>query len=148
MHKAWRGIEEVPYCFSRSYVKLQGRTLTKWSILTQIKRFRIVTPVWIHQLLQNDAQTWSNMEEVPYCFSRSYVKLQGHTLTKLSILTQIKRFRTVTALWIHQRLRNDAQCLKSMEEVSCCFSMSSVKFQGSHGTKNCQFCSELSVSGL
>ena len=26
MHKAWSNIEEVPYCFSRSCVKLQGHT--------------------------------------------------------------------------------------------------------------------------
>ena len=25
MHKAWRSIEEVPYCFSMSSPKLQGR---------------------------------------------------------------------------------------------------------------------------
>ena len=29
MHRAWSGIEEVPYCFSRSYVKLQGHTALK-----------------------------------------------------------------------------------------------------------------------
>ena len=29
MHKAWNSIEEVPYCFSRSYVKLQGHTAIK-----------------------------------------------------------------------------------------------------------------------
>ena len=29
MHKAWRSIEEVPYCFSRSSVKLQGHTALK-----------------------------------------------------------------------------------------------------------------------
>ena len=29
MHKAWSRIEEVPYCFSRSYVKLQGHTANK-----------------------------------------------------------------------------------------------------------------------
>ena len=29
MHKAWSGIEEVPYCFSRSNVKLQGHTAKK-----------------------------------------------------------------------------------------------------------------------
>ena len=28
-HKAWSSIEEVPYCFSRSYVKLQGHTAKK-----------------------------------------------------------------------------------------------------------------------
>ena len=29
MHKAWSNIEEVPYCFSRSYVELQGHTAKK-----------------------------------------------------------------------------------------------------------------------
>ena len=29
MHKASSRIEEVPYCFSRSYVKLQGHTALK-----------------------------------------------------------------------------------------------------------------------
>ena len=29
MHKSWSGIEEVPYCFSRSSVKFQGHTALK-----------------------------------------------------------------------------------------------------------------------
>ena len=29
MHKAWSGIEEVPYCFSRSSIKFQGHTAQK-----------------------------------------------------------------------------------------------------------------------
>ena len=29
MHKAWSSTENVPYCFSRSYVKLQGHTAPK-----------------------------------------------------------------------------------------------------------------------
>ena len=29
MHKTWSSIEEVPYCFSRSYVKFQGHTALK-----------------------------------------------------------------------------------------------------------------------
>ena len=29
MHKAWSRIEDVPYCFSMSYVKLQGHTAQK-----------------------------------------------------------------------------------------------------------------------
>ena len=57
MHKAWSSIVEVPYCFSRSYVKLQGHTAKKISILTQIRRFRDLTPVLIHQWLRNDAQS-------------------------------------------------------------------------------------------
>ena len=51
--------------------------LKKSSILTQIGRFRTVTPDWIHQWLRNDAQTWSSIEEVPYWFLRSSIKFQG-----------------------------------------------------------------------
>ena len=29
LHKAWSSIEDVPYCFSRSYVKFQGHTAKK-----------------------------------------------------------------------------------------------------------------------
>ena len=29
MQKAWSSIEEVPYCFSRSYVRLQGHKALK-----------------------------------------------------------------------------------------------------------------------
>ena len=28
-------------------------------------------------------KAWSRIEEVPYCFTRSYVKLQGHTALKI-----------------------------------------------------------------
>ena len=51
----------------------------------------------------------SSIEEVPYCFLMSSVKFQGHTAKKILILTQIRRFRTVTAVSIHWWLLNDAQ---------------------------------------
>ena len=57
MHKAWSSIKEVCYCFSRSYVKLQGHTAKKSTNLTQIRRFRTVTPVWIHWWIWNDTQS-------------------------------------------------------------------------------------------
>ena len=57
-------------------------------------------------------RAWNSIEEVPYCFWRSSVKFQGHTALKIVDLTQIGRFRTVTQVWIHQWLRNDAQSLK------------------------------------
>ena len=132
---------------------------------TKLRRFRTVTPVWIHIRWWNDAQslmllrrgallffnvirqisrshdskncriwpklcvsgllrlfeftngyemmhkTWSSIEEVPYCFSRSSVKFQGHTALKITNLTQIWRFRTVTPVWIHWWIWNNAQSL-------------------------------------
>ena len=106
-------------------------------VTTQLKRFRTLTPVWIHIWWWNDAyilmllrrgallffkvirqisrphgskirriwprlgvsgpwlqfeftngyemmhKAWSSIEEVPYCFSRSSVKFQGHTALKI-----------------------------------------------------------------
>ena len=139
MHRAWRNIVEVPYYFSRSCVKFQGHTGQKianfdlnWAfpgcnsisnsrmalklctnlnttykmcpifvkviheisrshgrkkmpILTQIERFRTVTPVWIHRWMWNDAQSLIRIDEVPYYFSRSSIKLQCHTGWKIDL---------------------------------------------------------------
>ena len=57
--------------------------LEKSSILTQIGRFRTITPVWIHQWLPNDEKAWSSIGEVPYFLSRSSIKFQGHTALKI-----------------------------------------------------------------
>ena len=165
MHTAGSSIEEVPYCFWRSSVKFQGHTALK------IVEF---DPDWAFpdcnsSLNTQMARKWCTkleVEEVPYCFSRSSVKFQGHTALKIaefdpdwafpdcnsslnspmatkwctklevalnrcpivfqghpsnfkvtrlyksSNLTQIGRFRTVTQVWNHRWIRNDAQSLK------------------------------------
>ena len=61
---------------------------------------------------QNPVCTYSVIEEVPYCLSRSSIKFQDHTgQKKLLILTRIERFRAVTPMWIHRWLWNGAQSL-------------------------------------
>ena len=77
----------------------------------------------------------SSIEDVPYCFSRSSVKLQGHTALKKSILTQIGRFRTVTPVWIHQWLRNDTQSLKWHRRGALLFLKVIRQISRSHGAK-------------
>ena len=57
MHKAWCGIDEVPYCFPRSSIKFQGHMGQKQTIFTGIERLWTVTPVWIHWWLSNDDQS-------------------------------------------------------------------------------------------
>ena len=49
---------------------------------TQLNRFRTVTPVWIHYDDEMMHIAWWYLREVPYCFSRSSVKFQGHTALK------------------------------------------------------------------
>ena len=96
MHRAWSGIVEVPYCFSRSYVKFQGHTALK------IIEF---DPNWAFP----DCNSSLNLPMAMKCCTkletakeRCPIIFQGHpsnfkvTRYKTSpILTQIGRFRTI-----------------------------------------------------
>ena len=96
MHRAWSSIVEVPYCFSRSYVKLQGHTALK------IVEF---DPNWAFP----DSNSSLNSPMAMKCCTklettkeRCPIVFQGHpsnfkvTRYKTSpILTQIGRFRTI-----------------------------------------------------
>ena len=96
MHRAWSSIEEVPYCFSRSYVKFQGHTALK------IVKF---DPNWAFP----DSNSSLNPPMAMKCCTkletakeRCPIVFLGHpsnfkvTRDKTSpILTQIVRFRTI-----------------------------------------------------
>ena len=96
MHRAWSSMEEVPYCFSRSYVKFQGHTALK------IVDF---DPNWAfadcNSSLESPMATkWCT--ELETAKKRCPIVFQGHpsnskvTRDKTSrILTQIRRFRTI-----------------------------------------------------
>ena len=70
---------------SKVHAKGQGqRSKVKVTeVTTQLNRFRTVTPVWIHIWWWNDSYSLVLLKEVPYCFSRSSVKFQGHTALKI-----------------------------------------------------------------
>ena len=110
----------------RSKVKLT-------EVKTQLSRFRTVTPVWIHIRWWNDAQSLMLLRKGALLFLRSSVKFQGHTAKKSSILTQIGRFRTVTPVWIHQWLWNDAQSLKQHKRGALLFLKVICQISRSHG---------------
>ena len=96
MHRAWSSIVEVPYCFSRSYIKFQGHTALK------IVEFH---PNWAFP----DSNSSLNSPMAMKCCTkletakeRCPIVFQGHpsnfkvTRDKTSqILTQIGRFRTI-----------------------------------------------------
>ena len=80
MHRAWSSIVEVPYSFSRSYVKFQGHTAlkTRWiwpklGVSGQQLHFEFTDG---YEMLH---KAWNSKGEVPYCFPRSSIKFQGHT---------------------------------------------------------------------
>ena len=84
MHKAWRSIEEVPYCFLRSYVELQGNTAkTNRRFWPKLGVSGLYLQFEFTDGYEMMHRAWSSIVEVPYCFSRSYVKFQGHTALKI-----------------------------------------------------------------
>ena len=96
MHRAWSSIVEVPYCFSRSYVKFQGHTALK------IVEFH---PNWAFpdsNSSLNSPMAMNCCTKLETAKERCPIVFQGHpsnfkvTRDKTSpILTQIGRFRTI-----------------------------------------------------
>ena len=96
MHRAWSSIVEVPYCFSRSYVKFQGHTALK------IVEF---DPNWAFPDCNSSLNSPMAMKcctKLETAKERCPIVFQGHpsnfkvTRDKASpILTQIGRFRTI-----------------------------------------------------
>ena len=78
-------------------------------------------------------KAWSSIKEVPCCFSRSYVKLYGHTAKKSSNLTQIGCFRTVTPVWIHWWIWNHTQSLMLYRRCALLFIGVIHQISRSHG---------------
>ena len=72
----YHGQKWCPCKRSRSKVKVT-------EVNTQLSRFRTLTPVWFIYGNEIMHTAGSSIEEVPYCFSRSSVKFQGHTALKI-----------------------------------------------------------------
>ena len=74
MHKAWSSIEEVPYCFSRSYIKLQGHTA---------KKIDDFDPNWEFPDCNSSLNSQMAMKlciELEVAYKRCPIVFQGHTL--------------------------------------------------------------------
>ena len=129
MHKAWSSIEEVPYCFSRSYVKFQGHTALKIVDLD---------PNWAFPDCNSSLNSPMAMKcctKLETAKERCPIVFQGHpsnfkvTRYKTSlILTQIGRFQTIG----QSQLSNPSD-LSCCDENCCILMESSLKFvpQGS-----------------
>ena len=143
MHKAWSSIEEVPYCFSRSYVKLQGHTAQKIIDFDPNWAF----PDCNSSLNSPMATKWCIELEVAYIYSRGALLffkvirqiLRSHgsknrrILPKLGVSGQQLQFEFTDGYEMLHKAWN------SKEEVPYCFPRSSIKFQGHTGQKITDF---------
>ena len=141
MHKAWSSIGKVPYCLQGHPLNFKIARDRKLSILTRIECFRTVTLYWIHSWM---ALKWCTKLNIVK--KRCSIVFQGHPwnskvtrLKKSSILTQIGRFQTVTPVWIHQWVRNDAQSLKKDRGGALMFLKDISQISRSHGRRNADF---------
>ena len=96
MHRAWSSIVEVPYCFSRSYVKFQGHRALK------IVEFDLNWAFPDCNSSLNSPMAMKCCTKLETAKDRCPIVFQGHpsnfkvTWHKTSpILTQIGRFRTI-----------------------------------------------------
>ena len=116
---------------------------------TQLNRFRTLTPVWIHIWQWNHAHSWRQHRRGALLFCKVIRQIsRSHGSKKLSNLTQIGRFRTVTPVWIHKWLWNDAQSLKKCRRGVLLFFTVIRQISRSHGSKNRRSWPRLGVSGL
>ena len=127
MHKYWCCLGEVSYCFSMSIVQFQGQShgpKNRWfwpefSVSGLYLQFESTDGFeMIHKALHG-------IDDVPYCLPRSCNKFQGYKgQKKSSILTRIGYFETVTVVWIHRWIWNNALSLTLYiytKEVPCGF---------------------------
>ena len=80
-------------------------------------------------------KAWSSIEDVYCYFSRLSLKFQGHTRQKIADFYPNLDFRTVTQIWIHWFLWNDAQSLTYYRRGDLLFSEVIHPISRSQGTK-------------
>ena len=106
----------------RSDVHAKGQCQRSKVKVTEVKKIVKFDPNWAFpdcdsSLNSQMATKWCTKIEVAW--TRCPIVFQGHPsnckvirLKNRRFLTQIRHFRTVTPVWTHQWLRNDAQSLK------------------------------------
>ena len=106
-----------------------------------------VTPFWLcshHRIIMKISGVITNDK------SDVGAKGQGRRskVNVTEVNTQLSRFRTVTPVWIQIWWWHDAHSLVLLRKDALLFFKVIRQISRSHGTKNCQFWPELSVSGL
>ena len=96
MHRAWSNIVEVPYCFSRSYVRFQGHTALKIVEFDPNWAFPDCDSSLNSQMAMKCCTKHETAKEIWPIFFQGHPSNFRFTRHKTSpILTQIGRFRAI-----------------------------------------------------
>ena len=90
-------------------------------------------------------KVWRSIEEVPFCFSKSSIKLQGHTAKKIVDFDSNWVFPDYDSSLNSPMAKMMENVWGSIEEVPC---FSSKVMSTLHGLKNRRFWPKLGISGL
>ena len=136
---SWNFQELLPMtevrCMQNFKVKDQGHRGQN-----QLSRFWTVTPVLIDLWWWNDAQTLMLLRRGTLLFYKVGCQIsRSDGSKKLSILTQIGRFSSVTPIWIHWWLWDYAQSLKQHRRGALSFFKVICQISRSCGTKITDF---------
>ena len=106
-----------------------------------------VTPFWLcshHRIIMKFSGVITNDQ------SKVHAKGQGQRskVKVTEVTTQLKRFRTVTPVWIHIWWWNDAYSLMLLRRGALLFCKVIRQISRSHGSKNRRMWPRLGVSGL
>ena len=147
MHKAWRCIEEVPYCFLAA-----TKQLYKWyfpsvrlsvcpSVRLSVTPF---SPCSHHRIIMKFSGVITMVK------SDVHAKGQGQRskVKVTEVTTQLNRFRTVTPVWIHIWWWNYTYSLMLLRRGALLFLKVIRQISRSHGAKNRKVWPRLGVSGL
>ena len=130
---------------SMQKVKVRGqRSKVKVTdVNTQLSRFRTLTPVWIHIWQWNHAHSWKQHRRGALLFFKAIRQIsRSHGSKSRQIWPRLG----VSGLYLQFEFTNGYGMIhkawSSIEEVPCCFSRSSVKFQCHTALKITEFDSD------
>ena len=121
----------------------------KLPLLTPIERFRMVTQVWLHRWLWNEAQSLMWYRRGALLFSKVMYQIsRSHRIKYRQLRPELNvNFWPVTPVWIQQWIWNDAQSLMSYRRSALLFFKVIHQIPQSHRLKNHQFESNLRLLG-
>ena len=106
-----------------------------------------VTPFWLcfhHHIIMKFSEVVTN--------DKSDIRAKGQgqrsKVKVTEVNSQLRRFRTVTPVWIQISLWNEAQSLMLLRRGALLFFKVICQISRSHGSKNCRIWPKLGVSGL
>ena len=147
MLKAWCCLADMSYCFSRTSVTFQGHMANKSPILTQIGRFRTVTPVWIYQSIMNNAQSLKQHRKGALFVFKVICQISGSHGTNIVDFNPNLAFPDCYSSFTPW-FWNDAQGLMLYRRCALLFFKVMHQLSRSRGTKKHQIWPELSVFGI